>query len=94
MTDGKPATGSVDAVTPKAAGAAGAADAAVAAAAAKRRLMGFGTHLLAFFAAMVVLVPINFFVTPHDPWFVLPMVGWGSLLAVHAAYAMGLFRKP
>ncbi len=87
MTDGKPATGSVDAVTPKPVGA----DAA--AAAAKRRLMGFGTHLVAFFAAMVVLVPVNFFVTPHDPWFVLPMVGWASLLALHAAYAMGLFGR-
>ena len=91
MTDGKPETGSVDAVPNTAAGD---GDAAAAARLAKRRLMGFGTHLAVFFAAMVVLVPINFFVTPHNPWFVLPMVGWGSLLALHAAYAMGLFGKP
>ncbi|MBI2978069.1 MAG: 2TM domain-containing protein [Rhodospirillales bacterium] len=92
MTDGK----SVDAVPKTAAddADAAAADAATAARLAKRRLMGFGTHLAVFFAAMVVLVPINFFVTPHNPWFVLPMVGWGSLLALHAAYAMGLFGKP
>ena len=89
MTDGTPETGSVDAVPNTAAG-----DGDAAAARAKRRLKGFGTHLAVFFAAMVVLVPINFFVTPHNPWFVLPMVGWGSLLALHAAYAMGLFGKP
>lgn len=96
MTDGKPETGSVDAVTNTTAGR-GASDALAGAdadaAQARRRLKGFGTHLAVFFAAMVVLVPINFFVTPHDPWFVLPMVGWGSLLALHAAYAMGLFGK-
>lgn len=93
MTDGKPVSGSVDAVTNRAAGdGAQAADAATDVPRARRRLKGFGTHLVVFFAAMVVLVPINFFVTPHNPWFVLPMVGWGSLLAVHAAYAMGLFR--
>jgi len=88
VTDGTPETGSVDAVPKKA------ADAATDVRRAKRRLKGFGTHLAVFFAAMVVLVPINFFVTPHNPWFVLPMVGWGSLLALHAAYAMGLFGKP
>jgi hypothetical protein len=85
VTDGKRETGSLDAVTSNAAGAADAA-------AAKRRLRGFGTHLVAYFAVMAVLVPVNFFVTPENPWFVLPMVGWGSLLALHAAYAIGLFR--
>jgi len=88
VTDGKSDTGSVDAVTNTAAGDGTDADAA----AANRRLKAFGSHLLAYFAAMVVLVPVNFLVTPQNPWFVLPMVGWGSLLAAHAAYAMGLFR--
>lgn len=40
---------------------------------------------------MVVLVPVNFLTTPHEPWFVLPMVGWGSVLALHVAWVMGLF---
>jgi len=61
-------------------------------AAATRRLRGFGGHLLAYFGVMVVLVPVNYAVSPENPWFVLPMVGWGSVLAVHAAYAMGLFK--
>ena len=59
---------------------------------ARRRLKGFGTHLALYFMVMVILVPANFTLSPGNPWFLLPMVGWGSVLALHAAYAMGLFR--
>jgi hypothetical protein len=59
----------------------------------RRRLAGFRNHLLGYFATMVVLVPVNFAVTPDDPWFIWPMVGWGAPLAIHAAYAMGLFDR-
>ncbi len=59
---------------------------------ARKRLKGFGTHLIRYFMAMVVLVPVNFTLSPENPWFLLPMIGWGSVLALHAAYAMGLFR--
>lgn len=45
---------------------------------------------MAYFAAMVVLVPYNLVTSPDDPWFVLPMVGWGSVLALHVAWVMGL----
>lgn len=48
-------------------------------------------HLMGYFMVMVVLVPINFLTTPDEPWFVLPMVGWGSVLALHVAWVMGLF---
>ncbi len=48
-------------------------------------------HLLGYFMVMVVLVPLNYFVSPENPWFVLPMVGWGSVLALHVAWVMGLF---
>lgn len=58
---------------------------------ARRRLRGFGLHLAGYFAALAVMVAINFLVSPDSPWFVWPMVGWGAPLAVHAAYAMGLF---
>lgn len=57
-----------------------------------RRLRGFAAHLAGYFLAMIVLVAVNFFFFQDNPWFVLPMVGWGSVLAVHAAYAMGLFK--
>ena len=58
---------------------------------ARRRLRGFITHLIGYFAVMAVIVPVNFILTPENPWFVWPMVGWGAVLAVHVAYVMGLF---
>jgi len=62
-------------------------------AARRRRLNGFKNHLLGYFAVMVVLVPINFLTTPETPWFVLPLVGWGAVLAAHVAWVMGLFDR-
>ena len=59
---------------------------------AHRRLRGFGLHLAGYFLVMIVLVPLNLWLTPDRLWFPLPMVGWGSFLALHAAYAMGLFK--
>ena len=56
----------------------------------RKRLRWFGIHLLVYFAAVIVLVGINFSLAAAEPWFVLPVVTWGSPLAVHAAYAMGL----
>jgi len=41
---------------------------------------------------MIVLVALNVVYTPDRTWFLLPLVGWGSALALHAAYAMGLFN--
>ena len=58
---------------------------------ARRRLRGFGLHLAGYFVAMAGLVAMNLATAPENPWFVWPMVGWGGILAVHAAYAMGLF---
>ncbi len=56
-----------------------------------RRRRGFLNHLIAYFAVMVVLVPVNAMMTPATPWFLLPMVLWGAPLAVHAAWTMELF---
>jgi hypothetical protein len=58
----------------------------------RRRLRGFAAHLAGYFLAMILLVAVNFLFFRDNHWFVLPMVGWGSVLAVHAAYAMGLFK--
>jgi 2TM domain len=55
------------------------------------RLRGFKLHLAGYFLVMLVLVPVNLLLTPETPWFVWPMVGWGSILAIHAAWVMGLF---
>ena len=58
---------------------------------ARRRLRGFGIHLVAYFAAMVVLIGASVFFSPENPWVLVPLVAWGAVLAVHAAYAMGSF---
>ncbi len=58
---------------------------------ARRRLRGFVVHLVAYFAAMAVLIGASVFFSPENPWLLVPVVGWGAVLAVHAAYAMGLF---
>ena len=62
---------------------------------ARRRRNGFALHIAAYFAIMTVLVPLNLFViAPERPWFLLPLVGWGAVLGVHCAFAMGLFERP
>ncbi|MBT3660812.1 MAG: 2TM domain-containing protein [Rhodospirillaceae bacterium] len=60
--------------------------------AARRRVKGFGMHLIGYFVCLIVIVPLNFWLFPDEAWFLLPLIGWGSVLAVHAAYAMGLFK--
>jgi len=57
----------------------------------RRRLKGFGLHLLGYFLTMVVAVPVNVYLAPERLWFLFPMIGWGAPLALHAAWAMGLF---
>ena len=57
----------------------------------RRRLRGFAVHLAAYFVIVTGLVVYNYTIGDHQPWVVLPMVGWGSVLAVHVAWVMGLF---
>lgn len=59
----------------------------------RRRLRGFLNHLIAYFAVMVVIVPVNALLLPGSPWFLLPLVGWGAPLAVHVAYVMGWWGR-
>ncbi|MGB0671549.1 MAG: 2TM domain-containing protein [Rhodospirillales bacterium] len=62
-----------------------------------RRLHRFGLHLASYFAVMILIVPLNLWLGPDEPWFLWPMIGWSPVLTVHAAWAMGLFdvlREP
>ncbi len=59
---------------------------------ARKRLSAFAFHLIGYVAVLAVLVPLNITFMPDDPWFLLPLLGWGSVLAVHAAHVMGLFE--
>ena len=57
-----------------------------------RRLRVFVIHLAAYFGVLILLVPANYYFSPGNFWFVFSMIGWGSVLALHVAYVMGLFR--
>jgi hypothetical protein len=61
---------------------------------AARRIKGFRRHVLGYAAALALLFGINMLTAPENPWFVAFMVGWGAPLALHAAWAMGLFGGP
>lgn len=56
----------------------------------RRRLRQFAFHLLGYFVVMLIIVPMNVMMSPENLWFVLPMVGWGGVLAIHVAWVMGL----
>jgi len=58
---------------------------------ARKRLIWFGIHLSGYFLLMLLLVPLNFWLSPNDIWVLLPLVGWAAVLALHVAYVMGLF---
>jgi len=58
----------------------------------KRRLRWFAIHLLGYTMVAAVLIVVNLATMPETLWAVLPVVGWGAVLALHAAYVMGLFN--
>ncbi len=58
----------------------------------RKRLKVFGAHLIGYFVVMMIIVPLNIINSPENPWFFFPMVGWGTVLALHVAYVMGLFE--
>lgn len=59
----------------------------------RRRRSLLINHMIAYLGAMVLLVPINYATTPDRPWFVFPLVAWMAPLALHVAWAMGLFDR-
>ena len=62
---------------------------------ARRRLNGFVYHLIAYVMVAMLSVVGNL-LTSDYPWFLLPVVGWMPVLALHVAWVMGLldvFRR-
>ena len=58
---------------------------------ARRRLRAFLLHLALFAVVMVMVLVINVLFSPGGSWGIMAIVGWGGVLAIHAAYVMGLF---
>ena len=57
----------------------------------RARIRGFRIHFLAYLAGSIAAFLLNLVIVPEVHWFVLPLVGWGAVLALHVAYVMGLF---
>ncbi len=58
-----------------------------------RRRRVVRTHVLVALLALLVLIPVNFIVSRQYPWWLWVLVAWMPLLALHAAWAMGLFDR-
>lgn len=57
----------------------------------RQRQRGLALHFAGYIIVVSGLFAVNFLWLKGEPWFVLPMVGWGSVLALHVAWVMGLF---
>ena len=55
------------------------------------RQRGLALHFAGYIIIVSGLFAINFLWLKGEPWFVLPLIGWGSVLAFHVAWVMGLF---
>lgn len=58
---------------------------------ARRRLVGFGLHLVGYFIVMAGIFFMNLSQGNDPTKSAFFLVGWGSVLALHAAFVMGLF---
>ena len=50
-------------------------------------------HIIVALAALLLLIPLNFLITPRYPWWMWVLVAWMPLIAGHTAWAMGLFDR-
>jgi intracellular septation protein A len=60
---------------------------------AQGRLTGFAKHLAAYFIVMIICGAVNLINSPETLWVSFLMLGWSPALALHAAYAMGMFTS-
>ncbi len=52
---------------------------------------GFYQHLFSYIPTMLILVIINFLITPDFYWVIFPMIGWGIGIISHGIQAFELF---
>src|SRR5918998_1035691 len=57
-----------------------------------REKKAFTIHAMAYAIGNSILIAINLLVVPQFLWFVFPLVGWGSGLAIH--YYLGVHTAP
>ena len=50
-------------------------------------------HVIAALVTLLVIIPVNFVVSPRYPWWMWVLVVWLPLLALHTAWARGLIGR-
>jgi two-component system LytT family sensor kinase len=58
----------------------------------RREMKAFTIHAMAYAIGNSALIAINLLFVPQFLWFVFPLVGWGSGLAIH--YYLGVHTAP
>ena len=48
-------------------------------------------HVIVALGTLLLLIPINFVISRDYPWWLWVLTAWLPVLAVHTAWAMGLF---
>jgi predicted membrane channel-forming protein YqfA (hemolysin III family) len=51
---------------------------------ADKRVRGFTVHVFVYVAVNILLAIVNLLSMPTYYWFLIPLIGWGLLLAAHA----------
>ena len=59
----------------------------------RRRAGTVRRHVIVALAILLLLIPLNFAVNRASPWWLWVLMAWMPLLAVHTAWAMGLFDR-
>ena len=57
------------------------------------RRRGVRRHVLIALGTLLVLIPVNFATKPLYPWWLWVLIVWMPLIAIHTAWAMGLFDR-
>lgn len=55
-----------------------------------RKLRGLYTHLISYVLVMSGLTAINLILTPHQIWFIFPLLGWGVGILSHAVSVLDI----
>ena len=55
------------------------------------QMRGLRLHLLVGLGGLLVLIPVNFFVSRQSPWWLYVLMAWMPFVAGHTGWAMGIF---
>ena len=58
-----------------------------------RRGRSVRLHVIVALFALLVLIAVNAIFSSRYPWWLWVLIAWMPLIAVHAAWAMGLFER-